>query len=51
MRTFPSDPVVKTLPCSAGDAGLIPDQGTKIPHILEQQSLSTTATEIGRAHV
>ena len=45
MRTFPSDPVVKTLPCSAGDAGLIPDQGTKIPHILEQQSLSTTATE------
>ena len=45
VRTFPSDPVVKILPCSAGDAGLIPDQGTKIPHISEQQSLSTTTTE------
>ena len=29
---FPSGPVVKTLPSSAGGMGLIPDQGTKIPH-------------------
>ena len=25
-------PVVKNPPCNAGDAGLIPGQGTKIPH-------------------
>ena len=27
--------VVKNLPCNAGDVGLIPDQGTKIPHAAE----------------
>ena len=32
MWDFPGDPVVKNQPFSAGDAGLIPDQGTKIPH-------------------
>ena len=28
---FPGGPVVKDLPCSAGDMGSIPGQGTKIP--------------------
>ena len=28
---FPGGPVVKNLPCNAGDAGSIPGQGTKIP--------------------
>ena len=29
---FPDGPVVKNQPCDAGDAGLIPGWGTKIPH-------------------
>ena len=29
---FPDGPVGKYLPCNAGDAGLIPGQGTKILH-------------------
>ena len=29
---FPGGPVVKNLPACAGDVGLIPGQGTKIPH-------------------
>ena len=29
---FPGSPMVKTLPSNAGAAGLIPGQGTKIPH-------------------
>ena len=33
-RDFPGGPVVKTLPSSAGGAGLNPHQGTKIPHAL-----------------
>ena len=28
--------MVKTLPCKAGDVGLNPDYGTKIPHGKEQ---------------
>ena len=31
---FPGGPVVKTSPSSAGGVGLIPSQGTKIPHAL-----------------
>ena len=31
---FPSGPVVKTLPSSAGGVGLIPGRGTKISHAL-----------------
>ena len=31
VRDFPSGPVAKNLPCSAGDMGSIPDQGTNIP--------------------
>ena len=29
---FPGSAMVKTLPSNAGGAGLIPGQGTKIPH-------------------
>ena len=29
---FPGGPVVKNLPANAGDMGLIPALGTKIPH-------------------
>ena len=35
-RGFPGGPVVKNLPCTAGDLGLIPGWGTKIPHATEQ---------------
>ena len=42
---FPRDPMVKNLPCNAGDMGSIPGQGTKIPHTVEQLSLSVTTTE------
>ena len=34
--------MIKNLPCNAGDMGSIPDQGTKIPHPVEQLSLHTT---------
>ena len=44
-RDFPSGPVVKNPPCNAGDAGLIPGQGTKIPHVSRQLSLSATTIE------
>ena len=32
IRDFPGGPVVKNPPSNAGDTGLIPGQGTKIPH-------------------
>ena len=35
MRDFPGSQVVKTA-SSAGDAGSIPGQGTKIPHAMQQ---------------
>ena len=35
-------PVAKNLPCSAGDAGSIPDWGTKIPPAAGQLSLCAT---------
>ena len=41
---FPGDPVVKNLPCNAGDVGSIPDRGTKISHATEQLSPRTTTT-------
>ena len=37
--------MVKNLPCNAGDSGLIPGWGTKIPHAAGQLSLSTTNME------
>ena len=42
-RDFPGGPVVKNLPCNAGNVGSIPGWGTKIPHYLVQ--LSPTALE------
>ena len=33
---FPSGPVIKHPPCNAGDSGLIPGQGTRTPHAVEQ---------------
>ena len=45
IRDFPGGPVVKNLPAKAGDTGLIPDQGTKIPHVAGQLSLLTTTGE------
>ena len=35
---LPGGPVVKNLPSNAGDAGLIPGWGTKIPHVMGQRS-------------
>ena len=45
-RYFPGGPVVKNLPCSAGDTGLIPGWGTKSPHATEQLSSHTASTEL-----
>ena len=38
MRDFPVCPVVENLSCNAGDAGLIPGQGIKIPRAAGQLS-------------
>ena len=35
----------ENLPASAGNVGLIPDLGRKIPHVLEQLSPCATTTE------
>ena len=48
FRDFPGGPVVKNPPCNAGDAGLIPGQGTKISHAAGQLSLHATTTELAR---
>ena len=36
FRDFPSGPVIKKVPCNAGDMGSIQGLGTKIPHALGQ---------------
>ena len=36
------------LPGNAGDTGLIPGQGTKIPHVTEQLGPRTATTELPR---
>ena len=38
--------MVKNLPFNAGDTGLIPGQGTKIPHAVGQLSLHTATREL-----
>ena len=38
--------MVKNLTCDAGDAGLIPGWGTKIPHATELLSLCTTRESV-----
>ena len=45
---FPGGPVVKNPPYNAGDVGLIPGQGTKIPHAAGQQSRHATTIELAR---
>ena len=50
---FPGDPVVKNLPCNAGDSGLIPGLEIEIPHAAGQLSLcsaSCTATKEPACH-
>ena len=42
---FPGGSVVKNLPSNAGDAGLIPGQGTKIPHATRQLRPRAVTTE------
>ena len=42
---FPGGPVVKNLLSNAGDMGLIPGWGTKIPHTMEQLNLRATTRE------
>ena len=45
MKDFPGGPVVKNLPCNAGDMSSIPGRGNKTPHAAEQLSLHTPTTE------
>ena len=47
-RDFPGGPVVKDLPCDAGNTGSIPDRKAKIPHAMEQLSLRTAPTDPSR---
>ena len=47
MRNLPVGPVVKNPSCNAGDAGLIPGWGTKIPHAVGQRSLRATTLSSG----
>ena len=44
-RNVPGDPVLRNLHDNAGDAGLIPGQGTKIPHEAQQGSQGIAAGE------
>ena len=42
LRDFAGGPVVKNPPSNAGDMGSVPDQGTKIPHTVEQLNTQST---------
>ena len=44
-RNFPGGLVTGNLHSNAGDMGLIPGQGTRIPHATEQLSLGTATTK------
>ena len=44
-RDFSGDPVVKNLPCKAGDEGCIPHWGTKISHAMGQLNPCTATRE------
>ena len=48
IRDFPGCPVVRNLPCNAGDASSIPGPGTKISHAAEQLSPHASTTELVR---
>ena len=45
MKDFPGGPVVKNLPCNAGDKGSIPGWGNKIPQAMEQLNPCATNRE------
>ena len=45
---FPGGPVVKTLPSNSADMGLIPGQGTKIPHATWCSQRKTTSVKLKR---
>lgn len=53
-KGLPDDPVVENLPCN-GERGFNPDQGTKIPHAMEElcpvrntlENLCTTTKVLG----
>ena len=47
---FLGGPVVKNLSFSAGDVGLIPGPGTKIPNAVEQQSPRNATGEESACH-
>ena len=55
MRDFSAIPVIKNLPSSAGDTGLIPGGRTKIPHSVGQLSPWATTEEamaqLGKVHM
>ena len=42
LETSPGGLAIKTLPCNAGNTGLIPGQDTIIPHASQQVNPSTT---------
>ena len=44
-QDFPGGPVVKNLPCNAGDMGSIPGRGPKIPHAMGQLSRRATTRD------
>ena len=46
VRDFPGGPGAKNLPSNAGDVGLIPGQGTKIPHAVVQVCLSVATRDV-----
>ena len=45
LGDFPGGPGVKNPPLNAGNTGLIPDWGTKIPHAVGQLNLSPATNE------
>ena len=50
MGDFPGHPVVENPPCKAGDMGLVPAQGTKIPYATGKPSLCTASKiQLGKA--
>ena len=52
-RDFPSDPVVKNVPCKAKNKGLIPGRGTNSPHVTAQLNPHAQLVKLvhSRAHV
>ena len=51
LGNFPSGPVVKNPPSSAGDVGLIAGQGTKISHAMKQLNLCAATTDFSHSGV